>query len=88
VVELTFENLYPLAGLLVISVTIWGMAKKFTAMDITMSNNQKDAEKNFGLNAERIKKLQEELVEVKKDIREIYTIVLKLNQQVQDKFSK
>src|SRR4030095_14932287 len=85
--ELTFDNLYPLAGLIVIGVTIWGMARKFTAMDMAIQNDQKDNESQDALSARDIKNLQHEIDEIKRDLREIYKIILKLEQRVEDKFT-
>jgi hypothetical protein len=85
VVELTFENLYPLAGLLVIGVTIWGMSKKFTGMDMTIQNNQKDNERDDALNNNRIKQNEDDLASLRKDVKDIYIILLKLQQKVEDK---
>ena len=85
--EITLDNIYPLAGLIVIAVTIWGMARKFTAMDMAIQNDQKDNEGHDALNARDIKNLQQQLDEVKRDLREIYKIILKLEQRVEDRFS-
>jgi hypothetical protein len=76
-VEISFENVAPIAALILISVSIWGAARKFTQLEVASANIQKDIEKN-----------QEELKELKKDYRALYTIVLKLQQQIEDKFEK
>jgi hypothetical protein len=88
VVEVTFEYVAPVAALILISVSIWGAAKKFTSMDTTIQNNQKDNERDFSINSNDIKRLQSELADLKKDVREIYTMLLKLNQKVEDRFQK
>jgi len=85
--ELTFDNLYPLAGLIVIGVTIWGMARKFTAMDMAIQNDQKDNQSVDALNARDIRNLQEQINELKRDVREIYRVILKLEQRVEDRFT-
>ena len=85
--EITLDNIYPLAGLIVIAVTIWGMARKFTAMDMAIQNDQKDNESQDALNARDVKNLQLQIDEIKRDLREIYRIILKLEQRVEDKFT-
>jgi hypothetical protein len=85
--EISLENIYPLAGLIVIGVTIWGMAKKFTVMDMAIQNDQKDNQSVDALNARDIKNLQEQINDLKRDVREIYKIILKLEQRVEDRFT-
>jgi hypothetical protein len=85
--EITLENIYPLAGMIVIAVTIWGMARKFTAMDMAIQNDQKDNETHDALNARDIKNVQQQIDELKRDVREIYKIILKLEQRVEDRFT-
>lgn len=76
-VEISFENVAPIAALLIVSVTIWGAARKFTALDVAVANSQKD-----------IDQIKSDLRELKKDVRSLYEIVLKLQQRTEDKFEK
>lgn len=84
-VEITFENLYPIAGLLIISVTIWGMSKKFTQMDSTIADNQKDNQRDFAINSKDIQELQKDLDCLKKEVKEISDKLIRLTQKIEDK---
>jgi len=77
VVEVTFEYVAPIAALILISVSIWGAAKKFTSMDVTITRLTSD-----------IEQLKSDLKEVKRDYRELYTAFVKLQQKMEDKFQK
>jgi hypothetical protein len=85
VVDVTLENIYPFAGLIVIAVTIWGMARKFTSMDMAIQNDQQKNETQDALNSRDIKNLQDQIAEIKRDLREIYRTLLKLEQRVDDR---
>ena len=84
-VEITFENMAPIAALLIVAVTIWGAARKFTSLEITQANNQKTNETSDALNAKDVQKNMEDLKELKQQIRELYVKVLKLEQKMEDR---
>lgn len=84
-VEVTFEYVAPIAALLLISVSIWGAAKKFTAMDMAIQNNRKDFERDDAIGKNNIERIQKEIVDLRKDIREISIMLIKLKQEVEDK---
>lgn len=86
-VEISFENIAPIAALLIVSVTIWGAARKFTSLEITQSNNQKVNETSDALNAKDVQRNMEDLKELKQQVRELYIMVLKLEQKMEDKLS-
>ena len=75
-VEISFENVAPVAALLIVSVTIWGAAKKFTQLDVAVASTQKD-----------IEQIKTDLKELKRDYRDLYEIVLRLQQKVEDKLN-
>jgi hypothetical protein len=87
-VEITFENMAPIAALLIVAVTIWGAARKFTSLEITQANNQKSNETSDALNAKDVQRNIDDLKELKEQIKELYVKLLKLEQKVEDKLKE
>lgn len=76
-VDITLENLGPIVAMLGLVVTVWGASRKFTSLDLATANQAKDIENNTT-----------HLEELKKNYKELFEKVIRLEQKLEDFLNK
>ena len=87
-VEVSFENIVPVAGLLAIGIAAYGAARRFTTMEKDIANDQQKNDHDIAILEDRMKRLQIQVDSIRHDVKEMHTILTKLNQRVEDKLNQ
>ena len=87
-VEITYENVAPVLGLLLIAATVYGGARKFTEMQRDITNDQEKNQHDINILEDSIKRLQAQVDSIRHDEKEMHTILTRLEQKIEDRFSK
>jgi hypothetical protein len=88
VVEVTYENVAPVVGLILIGVTAYGAARKFTEMDRDIRNDQEKNQHDINILEDSVKRIQLQIDGLRHHVNEMHTILTKLNQRVDDKLNQ
>ena len=87
-VEITYENVAPVLGLLLIGVTAYGAARKFTEMDKDIRNDQEKNDHDIAILENDLKRLQSQVDSLRHDVKDMHTVLIRLQQKIEDKFTK
>ena len=86
-VEITYENVAPILGLVLIAATVYGGARKFTEMQKDITNDQEKNQHDITILEDSVKRLQTQIDSIRHDVKEMHTIVTRLEQKVQDRLN-
>jgi uncharacterized protein YlxW (UPF0749 family) len=87
-VEVTYENVAPVVGLILIGVTAYGAARKFTEMDKDIRNDQEKSQHDISILEESVNRLQAQIDGLRHHVNEMHTILTRLKQQMDDRLTK
>jgi hypothetical protein len=86
-VEVTYENVAPVVGLILIGVTAYGAARKFTEMDRDIRNDQEKNVHDIDILEDSVKRVQAQIDSLRHEVKEMHTILTRLVQKMEDRFS-
>ena len=84
-VEVTFENVAPVVGLIAIGIATWGAARRFTEVESNIKNNAEKMEHDIKHLEDDLERLQKQVDAIRHDVKDLTTIVIKLEQKFTDR---